>query len=79
MTVIDKHLFVQAIGKFLLGVVIIGLLLFLSAGSLQYWQGGVLVGGFFLSMFCAGGVVLGRGGEVGCGVFFCGRCSAPGW
>ena len=34
-----NNLFVQAIGKFLLGVIIIGLLLFLPAGSLQYWQG----------------------------------------
>ena len=32
-----KGLFLQAIGKFLLGVIIIGLLLFLPAGSLQYW------------------------------------------
>ena len=36
----DKNaLFLQATGKFLLGVVVIGLLLFLPAGSLQYWQG----------------------------------------
>ena len=33
MTDIGKHLFLQAIGKYLLGVVIIGLLLFLPAGS----------------------------------------------
>ena len=32
----DKNgLFLQALGKFLLGVVVIGLLLFLPAGSLQ--------------------------------------------
>lgn len=35
----DKDgLFLQAIGKFLLGVIVIGLLLFLPAGSFQYWQ-----------------------------------------
>ncbi len=36
----DKNrLFLQAIGKFLLGVIVIGLLLFLPAVSLQYWLG----------------------------------------
>ena len=35
----NNQLFLQALGKFLLGVVIIGLLLFLPAGSLRYWQG----------------------------------------
>ena len=35
-----NNLFVQAIGKFLLGVILIGLLLFLPAGSLRYWQAG---------------------------------------
>ena len=38
-----NHLFIQAISKFLLGVVIIGALLFLSAGSLRYWQGWLLM------------------------------------
>ena len=64
MTVIDKHLFVQAIGKFLLGVVIIGLLLFLSAGSLQYWQGWLLMGVLFLPMFCAGLVMMAKNPEL---------------
>ena len=32
----NKGLFTQALMKFLLGVVILGLLLFLPAGSLQY-------------------------------------------
>ncbi len=64
MTVIDKHLFVQAIGKFLLGVVIIGLLLFLSAGSLQYWQGWLLMGVLFVPMFCAGLVMMAKNPEL---------------
>ena len=64
MTVIDKHLFVQAIGKFLLGVVIIGLLLFLSAGSLQYWQGWLLMGVLFVPMFCAGLVMMVKNPEL---------------
>ena len=64
MTVIDKHLFIQAISKFLLGVVIIGLLLFLSAGSLQYWQGWLLMGILFVPMFCAGLVMMAKNPEL---------------
>ena len=64
MTFIDKHLFIQAISKFLLGVVIIGLLLFLSAGSLQYWQGWLLMGVLFVPMFCAGLVMMAKNPEL---------------
>ncbi len=53
-----NNLFVQAIGKFLLGVILIGLLLFLPAGSLQYWQGWLLMGILFVPMFCAGLVMM---------------------
>ena len=49
-----NNLFVQAISKFLLGVILIGLLLFLPAGSLRYWQGWLLMGILFVPMFCAG-------------------------
>ena len=49
-----NNLFVQAIGKFLLGVILIGLLLFLPAGSLGYWQGWLLMGILFIPMFVAG-------------------------
>ena len=41
----DKDgLFLQALSKFLLGVIVIGLLLFLPAGSFQYWQACLLMG-----------------------------------
>ena len=57
----DKNgLFLQAIGKFLLGVVVIGLLLFLPAGSLQYWQAWLLMGILFVPMFCAGLVMMAK-------------------
>ena len=57
----DKNgLFLQALGKFLLGVVVIGLLLFLPAGSLQYWQGWQLMGILFVPMFCAGLVMMAK-------------------
>ena len=53
-----KHLFFQAISKFLLGVVILGLLIFLPAGSFSYWQGWLLMGILFVPMFVAGLVML---------------------
>ena len=57
----DKNnLFIQAIGKFLLGVVIIGLLIFLPAGSLSYWQGWLFMGILFVPMFVAGLVMMAR-------------------
>jgi protein-S-isoprenylcysteine O-methyltransferase Ste14 len=59
-----NHLFVQAVCKFLLGVVIVGLLLFLSAGSLHYWQGWLLMGILFIPMFCAGLVMVVKNPEL---------------
>ena len=47
-------LFFQALTKFLLGVIIFGLLIFLPAGSLHYWQGWLLMGILFVPMFVAG-------------------------
>ena len=44
----------QALSKFLLGVVIFGLLIFLPAGSFHYWQGWLLMGILFVPMFVAG-------------------------
>ncbi len=58
------HLFVQAVCKFLLGVVIVGLLLFLSAGSWHYWQGWLLMGILFIPMFCAGLVMVVKNPEL---------------
>ena len=61
----DKNgLFLQAIGKFLLGVIVIGLLLFLPAGSLQYWQAWLLMGILFVPMFCAGLVMMAKNPEL---------------
>ena len=56
----DKRLFIQAMTKFLGGVVLVGLLLFLSAGSLRYWQAWLLIGILFVSMLMAGLVMMGR-------------------
>ena len=49
-----KKLFVQAMAKFLLGFVGMGLLLFLPAGTLGYGQGWLLMGLLFGPMFLAG-------------------------
>ena len=59
-----NKLFFQAFVKFLLGVVIVGLLLFVPAGSLSYWQGWLLMGILFVPMFCAGLVMKARNPEL---------------
>ena len=61
----DKNrLFLQAVGKFLLGVLLVGLLLFLPAGSLGYWQGWLLMGILFVPMFCVGLVMMVKNPEL---------------
>ena len=61
----DKNgLFLQALGKLLLGAVVVGLLLFLPAGSLQYWQGWLLMGILFVPMLFAGLVMLAKNPEL---------------
>ena len=54
----SKELFIQAILKFFLGVVIIGFLIFLPAGTLQYQAGWLFMGILFIPMFCAGIVMM---------------------
>lgn len=54
----SKKLFLSAILKFLLGIIIIGLLIFLPAGSLKYYQGWLLMGILFVPMLIAGIVML---------------------
>ena len=53
-------LFLQAILKYLLGVVLVGVLLFLPAGSLQFVNGWLLMGILFVPMFLAGLVMLAK-------------------
>lgn len=53
-----KDLFFQAILKFVLGVVVIGILLFLPAGTLAYWNAWLFMGILFIPMFCAGIVMM---------------------
>ena len=51
-------LFFEAIIKVLLGILIIGLLLFLPAGKINYWNGWLLIGILFVPMFIAGIVMM---------------------
>ena len=55
-----KSLFFSAIAKFTLGVVLIGALLFLPAGTLHYPQGWLLMGILFIPMFIAGLVMISK-------------------
>ena len=60
----DTKLLTQALTKFFLGVVIIGLLLFIPAGSIRFWQGWLLMGILFVPMFAAGFVLMAKNPEL---------------
>ena len=51
-------LFISAITKFILGVALVGLLIFLPAGSLSFFGGWLLMGILFIPMFFAGIVMM---------------------
>ena len=51
-------LFFEAIIKFLLGVIFVGLLLFLPANSIKYWNGWLFMALLFIPMFIAGIVMM---------------------
>ena len=51
-------LFIQAISKFLLGVVLVGALIFWPAGTFSYFNGWLFMGILFIPMFLAGIVMM---------------------
>jgi len=51
-------LFFQAIIKFILGVLIIGMLIFMPANTMNYWNGWLFMGLLFIPMFIAGIVMM---------------------
>lgn len=53
-----SKLFIQAITKFLLGVVLVGLFIFLPAGTFSYFNGWLFMGILFVPMFFAGIVMM---------------------
>ena len=56
----DRKLFVSAIAKFTVGVVLVGALIFLPAGTLAFPNGWLLMGILFVPMFCAGLVMMAK-------------------
>lgn len=60
----NTKLFLQALTKFFLGFIILGLLIFLPAGSFHYWQGWLLMGILFVPMFVAGLVMMFKNPEL---------------
>lgn len=55
-----KKLFIEAIMKFTAGLILVGLLVFLPAGTFGYWQGWLFMGILFVPMFIAGLVMLAK-------------------
>ncbi|MBP3422063.1 MAG: isoprenylcysteine carboxylmethyltransferase family protein [Lachnospiraceae bacterium] len=51
-------LFIQAITKFILGIILVGALIFLPAGTWQFANGWLLMGILFVPMFLAGIVLM---------------------
>ncbi len=60
----DKKLFSQALVKFFAGSVLVGLLLFLPAGTFEYRQAWLLMGILFIPMFIAGLVMMKKSPEL---------------
>ena len=55
-----KKFFIEAITKFTAGVLLLGLLLFLPAGTLIWRNGWIFMAVLFLPMFCAGLVMMAK-------------------
>lgn len=53
-----KKLFFQAIFKFLLGIILVGVLIFLPAGTIEYINGWIFMGVLFIPMFIAGIIMM---------------------
>ena len=56
----NLKLFAEALTKFFIGVILVGILIFWSAGSLSFWPGWLLMGILFLPMFVAGLVMMAK-------------------
>ena len=56
----NNKLLGEALAKYILGVVVVGILVFLPAGSLSFWQGWLLMGILFVPMLVAGIVMMAK-------------------
>lgn len=59
-----RKLFFKAISKFILGLVAIGILIFLPAGTFHYWNAWLFIGILFIPMFFAGIVMMFKNPEL---------------
>ena len=59
-----KSLFFSALAKFFLGVILVGLLIFLPAGTLNFFGGWLLMGILFIPMFLAGLIMMAKSPEL---------------
>ena len=60
----SAKLFFQGITKFFLGLILMGLILFLPAGTFKYCQGWILIGILFVPMFVAGLILMKKNPEL---------------
>ena len=60
----DSKLFIRAVSRFFAGLLIVGLLLFLPAGTLRYPQAWILIGILFVPMFTAGLIMMKKNPEL---------------
>jgi len=51
---LDKKLFIQAVMKYLLGIILFSVLLFIPAGTFNYWNAWLLIGVLFIPMLIVG-------------------------
>lgn len=54
----NQGFIVQAITKFILGILVVALLLFVSSGTLDYWNAWLFMGILFIPMFIAGIILM---------------------
>lgn len=60
----NTKLFIEALLKFLLGIILIGLILFVSAGTIKYWNGWLFMMLLFIPMLVAGVVMMVKSPEL---------------
>ena len=60
----NKKLFVKAIGKYFLGLVLVSLLLFIPAGTLHYWNAWLFIGALFIPMAILGLILMKKDPEL---------------
>ena len=60
----NTKLFIQAIIKYVVGILIVGSLLFIPAHSFNYWNGWIFMGLLFIPMFIAGVILMVKNPEL---------------